>query len=657
MSTKSALFQALGEPYAAGLFEDEGRSPFARYSRAARRYLEACSLSPYDGGPLYPCGSKVNDPFAVLPDYSYTVSVNEGLLNKKDPRALAYIREETGRLAGIGGPHTVGGAGYTHSIPNFERIAREGLASCEKRVLALPSGDFRDGLQDVLAGIRSFHARSLQYLRGLGACAELVSALENVPFNPARSLYEALVCRNFVYYLDFCDNPGRLDAELAEYYRGEDATAVLRAFFKNVDTNSGWSAALGPDCGPLTVQCLKAAVGLRRPSLELRVTDGTPPEVWDAAAEAVASGCGQPAFYNEALYQKAFRAKFPEIPEKDLLRFNGGGCTESMLAGVSNVGSLDAGVNAALVFSECLGRYLETAGSFERFYALFIGELRQAVDETLGEISRFQRDRAEYRPQPMRSLLIDDCIDKGKDFNAGGARYCWSVVNVAGLINVIESLLAVRELVYQTKACSPREFTELLSKEDAAFYLKLRACPHYGADDPSADALAAQTARDVWALFDGKKPWLGGAFLPASIQFATYADAGRSVGPTPDGRLRGAPLCDSVAAIHGNDAKGPTAMLAGASRLHLNMALGTPVTNLRLNREHVRKALKPLVLGYFRSGGMQLQVTCVSKADMLDALENPHRHENLIVRIGGYSEYFNRLTPELKQSVIDRTEF
>jgi len=657
INNKIELYKNIGEPYAAGLFEKEEHSAFVRYSRATRRYWEMCTLHHYDQGPLYPCGSKVNDPFAVLPDYSFTVSVNEALMDEKDPQALVWIREETSKLTGVYGPHTVGGAGYTHSIPNYGRIVRVGLNSYEKRILNLPAGDFRDGLVDVLAGIRNFHMRSLQYLRENKGNPELVQALMNVPFQPARSLYEALVCWNFIYYLDFCDNPGRLDADLIDFYQGEDITHILHVFFQNVDINSGWSAALGPNCNPLTVQCIKASIGLRRPSLELRITDNTPDEVWDTAAEAIASGCGQPAFYNEVLYQQALRTKFPEISPVDLLRFNGGGCTETMLAGISNVGSLDAGVNMALVFSDNLRKYLKTANSFERFYSLFLDDVRAVTEETLNMVSHYQQNRAEFRPQPMRSLLIDDCIDKCKDFNAGGARYYWSIINVAGLINVIDSLLAVRELVYQKKVFSSQEFIELLIKEDNTFYQSLQACPCYGVDDPNADDLAAQVACDIWSLFNDKTPWLGGAFLPSSIQFSTYADAGRNIGSTPDGRKCGNPLCDSVSAIHGKDIKGPTAMLTSAARLHLVKALGTPVTNLRLSREHVKKALKPLVQGYFQQGGMQLQVTCISKANMLDALKNPQKHENLIVRIGGYSEYFNRLTPELKQTVIDRTEF
>ena len=655
MSTKTELFQSIGEPYAAGLFEEEDRTFFARYSRAVRRYWEACSLHDYDRGPFYPCGPKLNDAFAVFPDYSFTFDVNEVILGEKSSQALAWMQEEKDLLEGLYGPHNVGGGGYTHSIPNFGRVAREGLDSYEERILRLPDEDFRNGLLDVLAGIRNFHARALCYLREMGGDPELISALETVPFRPAQSLYEALVCWNFVFYVDFCDNPGRLDIELFPFYKDEDSISILKAFFQNVDRNSGWSTALGPDCNALTLQCLKAIKGLRRPSLELRVTDDTPDEIWEAASAAIFSGCGQPAFYNEALYQKALRLKFPYIPLEDLAQFNGGGCTETMLAGISNVGSMDAGVNLALVFSESLPAILERADNFEQFYALFLGDARAVIDETLDSVSRYQQMRAKCRPQPVRSLLIDDCIDKGVDFNAGGARHYWSVINVAGLINVIDSLLAVRKLVYQEKAYSSEKFIDLLEKEDDGFYRHLKTCPCYGVDDPDADALAAQIAQDIWASFVCKTPFLGGAFLPASIQFATYTAAGEAVGPTPDGRKRGEPLCDSISAIHGRDTKGPTAMLASAACLHLDMALGTPVTNIRLNREHVKKALKPLVQGYFKQGGMQLQISCISKADILDALKNPQKHENLIVRIGGYSEYFSNLSPELKQTVINRT--
>ncbi|MBQ8641518.1 MAG: hypothetical protein IJ480_04810 [Clostridia bacterium] len=98
-------------------------------------------------------------------------------------------------------------------------------------------------------------------------------------------------------------------------------------------------------------------------------------------------------------------------------------------------------------------------------------------------------------------------------------------------------------------------------------------------------------------------------------------------------------------------------MLKSVASLRLDKALGTPVTNLRMSKANLPLLLKPMVLGFFADGGVQLQITCASREELLDALDHPEKHENLVVRIGGYAEYFNRLSPVLKQTVIERTEY
>jgi formate C-acetyltransferase len=176
-------------------------------------------------------------------------------------------------------------------------------------------------------------------------------------------------------------------------------------------------------------------------------------------------------------------------------------------------------------------------------------------------------------------------------------------------------------------------------------------------DDEAADALAADFTGRVFDILEERTPFLGGQFLPSSIQFVTYVWAGSMVGATPDGRSGGAPLADSLGAVHGKDKAGPTAMLNSVAKLPLYKAAGTPVLNLRLKKSDLAASLRPLVLGFFARGGMQVQISCLSREDMLDAMEHPERHENLLVRIGGYSEYFNRLSAEHKETVLQRTEF
>lgn len=656
MLSTAQYFKDRNEPFAYGFFEHEEAPRFCRYAQANRRFLEECVLPEYDGGSLYPCGRKLNASYAVLPDYSYTYSINYQKLKEKcEPEQVEKIKNEMDWLSSPAWPHWVGGWAYVHSFPHYHRVETEGLNAYRQRVEKMQDEAMRQGLLSVLEGISCYHQRSLAMLRAKNARTELIEALERVPFEPARTLYEAMVCRNFIYYMDFCDNPGRLDAELYDFYQGEDAEELFRAFFKNVDINDGWSSSIGPEYNELTVQVLRAVKGMRRPSIELRVTKDMPGDIWEAAIESIQAGGGSPSLYNEELYQQGLAERFPHISPEDRMRFNGGGCTETMLAGVSRVGSLDAGINTALVLRDTITESLKTAESFEAFYETLMSNLDTAVSQTFEKLAVTYNRRIEGVPHPMRTLLVDDCIDNEKDFNAGGARVNWSVVNFAGIINVVDSLLAIRELMFEKKVYSGEEFVSLLDAEDEAFYQQLRRCGKFGVDDEKSDALAADFTEKLFGLLDHYKPVFGEGFLPSSIQFTTYADAGRNIGPTPDGRKNGEPLCDSLSAIHGNDIKGPTALLNSVTHLKLQKALGTPVLNLSLSPQHIDKTLKPLIVSYFEKGGMQAQITCVSREEMLDALEHPEKHENLVVRVGGYSEYFNRLSEALKHSVIART--
>ncbi|MBR0320029.1 MAG: hypothetical protein IIX10_03125, partial [Clostridia bacterium] len=131
--------------------------------------------------------------------------------------------------------------------------------------------------------------------------------------------------------------------------------------------------------------------------------------------------------------------------------------------------------------------------------------------------------------------------------------------------------------------------------------------------------------------------------------------AGAQIGATPDGRAAHAPLCDSLAAIFGKDRNGPTALLNSVAALDQSNLLGVPVLNFNINPGFRDEILKALILGYFKSGGIQIQLSCVSAALLQQAYENPDLHKNLIVRVGGYSEHFYRLSDELKRMIIDRT--
>ena len=696
----SRLLLVAWEPFAAGLCECPEATPFERYARAYRRWFEDGPLAAYEGGHLYPGGPKPATSATVTPNYSFTLAWNRRGFDERLPQLDAPTREafeDLKRLLNKEGEkvcfgdgrcneHTVGGQGYTHAIVHYGRVLTEGLDAYEARVRAgldrssdATKQGFYTGLLDLLAGIRALHSRSIEQVRqSKGPNRDrLIAALSRVPFQPARSFYEAMVAYNFVYYLDGCDNPGRLDAVLEPYYQAapdrENAITLLSEFADNVSANAGWTAALGgshadgtPDYPAMTEIVLAATHGRFRPTLELRVRSDMPDSLWEAAFDSLASGNGQPAFYNEAEYLAGLRESDLGLVENDLVQWCGGGCTETMVHGCSNVGSLDAGFNLPLVFAGTLRRTLANDSvTFEEVIAAFQSDIRGVIHEVLDSLNKHFVARALHRPQPVRSLLMDDCVERGRDFNDGGARYNWSVVNMAGLANIADSLEALRTVIFTEKAVTPRKLRDVLElnfEGGEALRRRLAAAPKYGNDHAGVDALAAEVADFVYREIRAFPCARGGRFLPSHIMFETFVWAGMEVGATPDGRRAGEPLADSAGPMQGRDTNGPTAMLRSVARLPQRLAVGTPVLNMRflkstLAGSEARRRLRNLIETYFRLGGLQVQISVVDRAELEDALIHPEAHENLIVRIGGYSTYFNRLSQELKMEVIKRTEY
>jgi len=389
-----------------------------------------------------------------------------------------------------------------------------------------------------------------------------------------------------------------------------------------------------------------------------------PDDCWEACIDTLATGCGLPALHNEEEFLRSLREAHLGVAERDLGLHNGGGCTETMIHGCSNVGSLDAGINLPLILVDTLKTHIAEVETFDELVAAYKRDVAEVVAEIADAVSANQEAKARLRPQPMRTLLIDDCIDNGREFNAGGARYNWSVINVAGLANVIDSLAAVREVVFGTREKTGAELAEILARDfdgEETFCQRLAQCPRFGNDQPEADTIAAEVSEFVFREFLRYAPWRGGKFLGSCLMFTTYAAAGEPVGATPDGRRAGAPLADSGGAMQGRDRRGPTAMVKSVTKIPHCLAPGTLVVNCRLNREFFctpagRRRLRELVRTYFDLGGMQIQINVVDQEVLKDALAHPEKHEDLIVRVGGFSEYFNRLSDALRMTVLERTE-
>ncbi len=687
------LLEQAGEPFAAGFMERPQATPLWRMCRGLQRMFETVSLPPYAAEPLYPCaGPLYPQPHAVQFHYSASMVVDWGLLDHKVARAesdevraaLLALKEHL-----IDYPMV---RGYTHSIVNFGRVLREGLDSYERRLhehraLALQRGnashqEFCEALLLLLDGLRAFHGRACEMLaRAPGPEAQRVlAALRQVPFGPARGFYEAIVATNFLYYVDGCDDLGRFDQDLWPYYRDDLAAGVITRqealtwvsqLFANVDACCGWNCAIGgtaedgsQGCNELTMVCLQAAKGRRRPNLALRLRRDNPEAYWDQALDTISGGTGIPALYNEEEYLRALREAHLGVSESDLPRYAFGGCTELMIHGCSNVGSLDDTLNVLLILEGSLHRHLPQCQTFDEFLAAFKRDLDHEVRALCERVSQDQERKARWQPQPIRTLLVDDCIDNGREFNAGGARYNWSVISLAGLPNTYDSLAAIRLLVFDRAEVTAEELLHALRANYAGcetLRRKLERCPRYGNDEPYVDEIASEVSEHLFREFLRYAPWRGGKFLASCLMFVTYGTFGQEVGATPDGRLARTPVGDSAGAFQGRDRSGPTALLRSVTRVPHHLAPGTLVHNIRFTRRlfddpAARQQLKSLIRTYFDLGGMQLQINVVDQSLLREALKHPERHRDLIIRVGGYSEYFHRLSPDLQLSVLERVE-
>lgn len=648
-------FLEIGEYGAAGMYEEMERSLFYRKALGIRRYYEKCPLCEYAGKPLYPSGPLPIDA-CIRPWFFYGMRIDyKNKFGLTEPLRLQYVSDFHRYASEIPPEHKVGADMFSHSLPHYERILKEGLLSYIPRIKKMQDREMREGLLHVMEGIKTYITRSIAYLEEVDADLNLIAALKKVPLYPAETIYEALVSWNFVLYLDGNDNIGRLPAGLAPYFKGENIVPILQNLYDNLSVDEGYSMVLDDRYPELSVQCLEASRGKCYPLIEMPVDENTPECMWEKALSIVRSGNGQPAFYNKKLLFRLLQEKCG-IPDADIERFCGVGCTEPTVAGFTHAGSTDAGINLLLVFEKVMHAKLEACDTFEAFYGFVMEAFAETIKTVTDAICSSQLKRAKYMPLPMRTLLTEDCIEKEKDFNAGGARYNWSIISFAGIINVIDALLVIEDFVFMQKTYTAKELLTALRQNDDSFLQKAKTHTRaFGRDDTEVNAFAHRVTKDIFSMLDDKKPAFGEVFLPASIQYNAQASGGKDIGATPCGRSAGAPLCDSIAAIFGKDTNGPTALLGSVTALNLSRAVGVPVLNFNIRPDFDDKTLRSLIWGYMQKGGIQMQITCVSTETLKAAYKNPDKYRNLIVRVGGYSDYYYRLSREMQKMILDRS--
>ena len=305
-----------------------------------------------------------------------------------------------------------------------------------------------------------------------------------------------------------------------------------------------------------------------------------------------------------------------------------------------------------------------TFDSFDQFYQAFEKQLRHFIDIKIKGNRIIERLWAKYLPAPFMSILIDDCIASGQDYNAGGARYNSSYIQGVGLGTITDSLAAIKYHVFDQRQISMDDLLAALSKDFAGAetlrQILVDESPRYGNDDDYPDQLAQRVFESFFAAVDGRPNTKGGHYRINLLPTTSHVYFGSVIGATPEGRHAEQPLSEGISPVQGADRKGPTAVLKSAAKIdHLRTGgtlLNQKFTPQLLADDTGLTKVADLVRAYFRMDGHHIQFNVVTVETLRKAQQNPEQYKDLIVRVAGYSDYFVDLSYELQNEIIQRTE-
>jgi len=273
--------------------------------------------------------------------------------------------------------------------------------------------------------------------------------------------------------------------------------------------------------------------------------------------------------------------------------------------------------------------------------------------------------RQRYTSSPLASAFLDDCIARGKDAGSGGAKYNYSYPDFPGVINIIDSLQAIKQAVYDEKLITLQEMAQLCEsnfdgKESLRQYL-VNKCPKFGNNVAAVDEIGTDIYNFIYDELKKYRTSLDAAIYPGYFAYVYHGLLGEKTDATPDGRLAGTALSEHLGAFCGRDKSGPVAVMRSISRLDQSLGLGGIATNYRFAKKFIsndkgKKAVADFVRTFMKNDCFEIQFNVIDRKDLLAARENPEQYQTLLVRVAGFSDYFVNLAPNVQQEIIERTE-
>jgi trans-4-hydroxy-L-proline dehydratase len=564
---------------------------------------------------------------------------------------------------------------------------------------------------DELAAVSSDAERRLELL-------EMARICRRVPAYAPSSFHEVLQHYWFIHLgvvteLNPWDsfNPGRLDQHLYPFYKAEteagtptreSAKELLESFwikFNNhpappkvgitaLESNTYTDFCL-INIGGLTTDGKDAVnevsfllldvieeMRILQPSSMVQISRQNPDAFIDRAVKITKTGFGQPSIFNtDAIIQEL------QNQGKSLEDARNGGCSGCVETGAFGTESyiLTGYFNLPKILEITLHDGYDPrtrkqigprTGNPDQFKSYV--DLLQAFQVQVEHFIRIKIQGSDaieqlfirYIPTPFLSLLIDDCVAKCTDYIAGGARYNTNYIQGVGMGTVTDALTALKIHVFESQAIRMNVLLQALEADfkdsEALLYSLLYKTPKYGNDDALADAQLMDVFRIYLKAVEGHASPRGAVYRINLLPTTCHVYFGSVMHASADGRRAGMPVSEGISPVQGADKQGPTAVLKSAAKIdHLHT--GGTLLNQKFSPEFFKdewaiRKVSSLVRSYFRMNGHHIQFNVVSAATLRDAQKHPENHRGLIVRVAGYSDYFNDLGEDLQNEIILRTE-
>ena len=413
-----------------------------------------------------------------------------------------------------------------------------------------------------------------------------------------------------------------------------------------------------------------------QPGLSIHIAENTPDEFLLEGIKVIRQGHGYPSIFNPDTYvQEMVRAG---KTVEDAREGGCSGCIEVgafgkeayLLTGYLNTPKiLEITLNNGIDPQTGKKLGLETGDprsfkTFEELYEAWHKQMVYFVNLKLSVNNYIERMFSLYAPATFLSLYIDDCIEKGKDYYSGGARYNTTYIQCTGLGTITDCFTTLKKHVFEDKRYTMQEMLDACKNnwgngEKMRQYIRNHT-PFFGNDDAYADTIAVRVYDDLVKAIEGRPNTRGGKTQLNMLSTTCHNYFGSVCGATPNGRFAHFAISDGTSPAHGSDSHGPTAVIKSLGKLDQTKSGGT-LLNVRfvpqlLKREEDQKKLASLIRTYFKFGGHHIQFNIVDTATLHDAQKHPEEYRDLLVRVAGYSDYFNDMTEQLQNEIIARTE-